>query len=341
MNLEEQLRAIDPRTPSEEAITALRNAARDGETPVFALRAPDAIDVAQETALPVLALTASRTSSPYNLESRGVLVATRLDINLTLAATWHEWKEPLVTGAPRRTPADVVEGFVASLHDNDLRARLPDLPWRPGALLVRAVVRDQITAPCFVTLDGGSTTEDPEVLSYLDWMAAQQPALPLPAPSAAVDFTPDEWTPAVPDQPGITLVLQRVSLAGQGRQLALRGSFNLPVAPHQLIAPAAMDRTLVDASLMARFSITLVFVSHGSDEPAVLPLHLSASDFSPPGPDGRLHARGIFRAELFAHDQTPRMLGRYSVYAFANEHMAGPYPLTLVGEELVPLVPPR
>lgn len=348
MTHESPLSSLDLSHCTVEDIADATRAVLSAQTEGVYFRVQPTVDVtaAPDAPIKVLAVEVSPSDRTMRLPSRGVLTATHLALGRTWAARWEPPRSgPGAGRRPAREPPteedDDPETVVrtATPHQTDLRAQMPDLPARPGTLLVRLHLADQVFGPEFVTFGGG--VDDPEVKAYLDWMATQQPAPALPAPSAAVDNVADEWTPAVPEQPGITLVLQRVSLSGPGRQLALRGSFNLPIAPHQLIAPSAMDRTLLNASLLARLSITLVFVSHGSDEPSVLPLHLDASDFSPPGPDGRLHARGVFRAELFAHTETPRLLGRYSVYAFAHEHMAGPHSLTLVGEELVPLVPPR
>ncbi len=287
--------------------------------------------------IPLVALVACRTDADIPLVARGVLVVTRRQDNLTLADTWSPWKEPSGRRLPP-PPSNLVHGFSVETPRVDLRKRIPTLTWRPGHLLVRAIVHDRVTAPCEVTLDGGPLDADPDVRAYLDWMASQQPPPPLPPRSpVAVDYHPDAQTPEVPAHPGFALDLQKVSLTTPGHSVMLRGSFNLPVQPHERIPTTSPEhRDAEGRTVVARITLTLVVVGHDSPGPAVIPLHLDARAFTIEGRDGPTHAAGVFRLDLLAHPDMPRILQRYSVYAFAYEHMVGPLPLTLLGEQLVP-----
>lgn len=336
MNVEPLFRSLDPRAPSQTRLDEITEQALDAEQPGLLLHAASPVNLQQSDGVPLLALVACRTDARIPLTSRGVLVVTRRQDNLTLADTWSPWKEP--SGRRVSTSDRGKHGFSVQAPRADLRARIPTLTWRPGHLLVRAIVNDRVTAPCEITLDGGPLEADPDVRAYLDWMASQQPLPPLPPRSpVAVDYHPDAQTPEVPSHPGIALDLQKVSLTTPGHALTLRGSFNLPVQPHERIPVTSPEhRDAEGRAVVARVTITLVVVGHDSPGPAVIPLHLDARAFTIEGRDGPTHAAGVFRLDLLAHPDMPRILQRYSVYAFAYEHMVGPLPLTLLGEQLVP-----
>lgn len=342
--LESILSRLDARAPSNDLQDELARAAKAAKTSAFLLRSVDTVDLTSDRGIPLVAFTASRTDEELRLQSVGVLVATRLEDNRTLADTWHVWKEP-VRRSPDAPPPDEEEepaivGFASELHRNDLRARLPDLLWRPGHLIVRAIVGDAVTPPVTIALTGGGLDRDPDVRAYLDWVASQQPPMAAQPPSPiAMDYHRDEWTPEAPAKPGLSLVLQPVSLAREGDSLALRGSYNLPVAPHEKL-PLGPHATIDSEgrTVVARVTISLLLVGHESPEVTVIPLRIDARAFTPTEIDGRSHVAGLFRCDLFQHPDMPRVLQRYSVYAFANEHMAGPLPLTLVSEDLVPVI---
>ena len=239
------------------------SAALDAEESGVLLGAPARVDLRYTDDLPLHALVACTSDAPISLLSRGVIVVTRRDTNSTQSALWSPWKEPPEpspvphTGLADDDTNPVVNSFTVSRLRVDLRKRIPTLTWRPGNLLVRAIVHDRVTAPCEVTLDGGPLDADPDVRAYLDWMASQQPPPPLPPRSpVAVNYHPDAQTPEVPAHPGFALDLQKVSLTTPGHSVTLRGSFNLPVQPHEHIpttSPEHRDaegRTVVALSLI-------------------------------------------------------------------------------------------
>lgn len=346
MSAQELLAALDvARATPDEVRGVVRAALFEGPQTLF--RAPSSVDITASGApsVPMVAIRVARGRPSQLPISQGVVTATHLGLNRTWAALWEARRSsPSVDRSPPPptddsdepvSPCTSAEAFRA-----DLCERIATLPWRPGEVLVRLHLGDVVLGPERVSFGGGSVTSDPDVQAYLNWVASHQgPTVP-PDATPGVTRVADEWTPAPPARSGVELVIQRVALTGEGYELALRGSFNLPLASHQIVAAASIERTLVDSALLARVSITLVFVSHEGRNPAVIELHLDASDVTPRG-DGRMHARGVFHCDLFAFEEAPRSPGRYSVYAFANEHAAGAYPLTLVSEHLVPLVPPR
>jgi hypothetical protein len=310
----------------------------DPRTPVLALSTPPIVDLSTRETVPLLAVSASATDAPINVAGAGVIVAVRLEGNQVVANTWREWKErPKAPVTPPRP--GVLAGFAVTPFRADLRKRLPELPWRPGHLVVRLIVGDRVTDPSRVELSGGAVADDPDVRTYVEWAQSQQgpSGLPLENP-LPMDHHRDEWTPDVPAEPGIALTLQRVSLTREEDQLLLRGSYNLPLRAAELVpagSPGSLDAQ--GRQIAARFNLTLVFVGHDSPGPSVVPLRIEARAFARDLVDGRPCAAGQFRCDLFGHPDMPRVLQRYSVYAFSGEYMTGPFALTLISESLVPL----
>lgn len=331
-------RALDPGAPDERRVDAIVEAALRHEESGLLFGAPSRVDLNRDTSLPLLALVACSTADPIDLHSNGVVVVTRRENNATLAETWSEWRDSGPPSEEAPTDEPVLHSFTVSTYGLDLRERMPSIPWRPGKLLVRVIVGDRVTEPCAVSLDGGSLDADPDVRAYLDWAAMQQPAPPLPPRSPiAVDYRPNAQTPEVPSRPGITLDLQKVSISARGHSLALRGAFNLPVLAHERIPLMSPDRFDAEGrTVVARVTVTLVVVGHDTPGPAVIPLRLDARSFVIEENREPTHAVGVFSLDLLLHPDMARIQQRYSVYAFAYEHMVGPLPLALVSEELIP-----
>lgn len=337
MSTDPILGSIDPWSPSEADLKQAARALRAARVPALAFSAPAHVDLSTRETVPLLAVAASPTDAPIDVAA-GVLVAVRLEGNQVAAATWREWKEEPPVAVPPPRPGEIV-GFVATPFQADLRRRLPALPWRPGHLVVRLLVGDRVTEPERVELSAGAVGEDPDVRTFVEWAQSQQgpSSLPLENP-LPMDHHRDEWTPDVPAEPGIALTLQRVSLAREEDQLLLRGAYNLPMRAAELVPPGSPGS--VDAQgrqIAARFNLALVLVGHDSPGPSVLPLRIEARAFGRDLLDGRPCAAGQFRCDLFGHPDMPRVLQRYSVYAFSGEHMTGPLALTLISEHLVPL----
>lgn len=338
MTTESLLAAVPARDPSEDELDAVVASMLEDRVARFVLRAPDRVDLSREASLPLLAFTANRTDAGLPLKRRGVIVATRLESNTAHAALWSEWKDR--TDIAPNAPPDPDEpvGFEAEPLFADARERLPDLPWRPAHLVVRAVVGDRVTDAARVELTQGAVADDPEVRDYLERMGAQERA-PTPALYPfPMDAQRDELTPEVPIDRGIALAIPRASLTRKGDYLVLRGAYNLPINPDEVIAATAPDAFDAEGNrIVARVVITLLIVGHDSPGPSLITLRVEPRVFANPHADGRMGVAGIFRCELLAHPAMPRVLQRYSLYALSGEQFAGPAPFTLLNEALVPL----
>lgn len=338
MTTDPLLATVDPRSASDGDFAPWFDAAEKAKREALAFVAPERVDLSTEASLPLLALEARPTDSKVGVTSKGVIIATRLEGNVTHAATWKPWKEPVRRPPPEPDGEKARVGFGVGAQRVDLRARMPELAWRPGTLLVRLVVAGEVQDTARVELSAGKLLGDPDVRAYLEWAQSQQP--PLAAESASpmpMDQHRDEWTPEVPATPGIALNLQPVSMVRPGDQVMLRGAYNLPLRRAELVQPDAPRPTDAQGrTVVARVRITLVFVGEDFIEPTVIPLRFDVRHFAPDLPDGRPCAAGQFRCNLLGHPDTPRMLQRYSVFALSGEQMTGPLPLTLISEDLVP-----
>lgn len=339
MTTEALMAAVSARDPSEEALDAIVGAMLDDGVARFVLRAPERVDLAREDSLPLLALTAHRTDAPIELSRLGVVVATRVESNTTWATTWAEWKDLPDPAAPARArDPDELVGFAAAPHFSDLRARMPEMPWRPGHLVLRAIVGDQVTAPARVELAQGAAVDDPAVRAYLEQLSSQQLA---PSPSLRaipMDSQRDEHTPEVPVERGLSLSIPRASLTRKGDYLVLRGAYNLPIRDDEIIPATSPEGFDAEGNrIVARVLLTVVIVGHESPGPSLITLRLEPRVFANPHADGRVGVAGIFRCELFAHPAMSRVLQRYSLYAVSGEQFSGPHPFSLLSEALVPL----
>lgn len=338
MTTDALLAAVPATDPSEDELDAVVASMLEERVARFVLRAPARVDLSREASLPLLAFIAHRTDARLPLKRRGVIVATRLESNTVYAATWSEWKDRKGARLPAPPGPNEPVGFEAEPLFADARERLPDLPWRPAHLVVRAVVGDRVTDAARVELTQGAVADDPEVRDYLERVGAQERA---PSPALhpfPMDAQRDELTPEVPIDRGIALAIPRASLTRKGDYLVLRGAYNLPINPDEVIAATAPDAFDAEGNrIVARVVITLLIVGHDSPGPSLISLRVEPRVFANPHADGRMGVAGIFRCELLAHPAMPRVLQRYSLYALSGEQFAGPAPFTLLNEALVPL----
>lgn len=338
--LDRRLAGLDLYAASPAAIAGVVDAAMKAGQRALAFRVPTSVDLSQRDSLPLLALEASRTDQSYGVARRGVIVVTRVQGNHTEAASWFTPKP-----APRRKPRPADDddegegavGFRALTIDVDLRERFPDLLWRPSTLLVRVITGEEISAPARVELTAGALGDDPDVRTFVEWARANENPLAVATPDLPMDDQRDEWTPAVPDSPGVALALQPVSLARASDRLLLRGAYRLPLRAGELVTPGSPNAFDAEgAPVVARLQIALVLVGERNPAPTVIVLPIAARALSGELVDGRPCAVGQFRCDLFGHPAMPRGLQRYALFAFSGEHAAGPVRLTLISETLVP-----
>ena len=205
---------------------------------------PARVEVGQRASLPlVVARGVSLRGSPGPaFRDHAVLVATRLPSNQTFVGEAFVRKRS--DDSPRRPNPDAPEGVSVAVKDTDVRARLPELPWRPGEVVAWVLYRDQASNGARATLAAGpgDPTREPAVARYL---ADQDVGYPQPVWPPALPGEPyPRWTrgddhPALPAGPGVALSVDRtvkVPLVGKAR-CVLRASVRVPFRRRYLVRP--------------------------------------------------------------------------------------------------------
>jgi hypothetical protein len=304
------------------------------------LDAPRRVDLGLRQTLPAICLRIGpqRALLDVDLGARGFLVGVD---QLSGELRWN------VLGREDKAPEPVLKdvdldafGPSGEVLVVDAREKL-QLPWRPGRLLLYAVVRERITAPCEVELvaDG---FHDEEVARFIDERRrAASPDRVFPAANARRPrYRPLPESPPVPDEVGVAAVVKRVTLLEEQDPLRLYGSFRLRVE--------ALDRTDPARKVLgvppgeqptAIFPITLLVVGSRTKTPRVHRLRVPSYDPAPAeGEEAVLTGHfelGLARAGLIADE--PQTL---FVYVFSRGVGCGPFPIGLVDQAMIDGAPP-
>ncbi|MCC7536349.1 MAG: hypothetical protein IT379_09055 [Deltaproteobacteria bacterium] len=279
-----------------------------------------------------------------SVEDQGAVVAVELLSNRTYA------REPLLqrpervkpTRVPPASPAP--RGLIAQILVTELRERL-GLPWTRGRYLVTALLRDEVSNRLVVEVDRSPVAHrDEEVERYL---AAQRieraPKDAWPTPGDPYPhYRREPAHPPTPSDVGIAMTADRVSVRREGGAVpgsalgrcVVRGSFRLPVLPHEVMPPATA-RSAGDRPT-ALVGIGLVIL--GSEEADPFVLQLRVPSYDPIGPTARV-VTGHFALDLLAMDEMPERAQTYFLYAFSGEEMAGPIRAAILTEDMLPSAP--
>ncbi len=277
---------------------------------------------------------------------RAVVVAVRVDANEALAARAFRWKPIARAQLPPADDDDEVYGdaVVTDFFALALRDRIPELPWREGALRVIVLADDERSNAVDVRLEG---PPEPDV-AVREFVARNRavgyPRAVNPAPDARAgvpSYRLRADSPPVPAYGVALTVPERVEAAPDAR-CVVSGAFALPVLEREIVRPfdAHEDRfgalakagwvDVGDRDARAVVPVTLLVTSERVDEPAVLRLDVPVYDPVAPG-DGGTTVRGHFTVDLFAWPDVPRAPGRYRVWALSGDVLAGPRVIELTG----------
>lgn len=300
---------------------------KEGATGVF-VDGPARVPLDGRTSLPIVGchVVTLREASRLSFDRNAVVVGVHLGDGRARAALVEppRVRDP---SAPRPEPDDEApgEGRVYKMFKLDAHARLPDLPWEKGRIVTTVLLRGQrservtselVTPPPRVWLDP-AVAEAAEKAER----APRGPERVQPKPGGDLPtFRRDARSPAPPAQPGLALVaLRKVPASGQ---LVVRGTFVLPLLPHQMVK----DHPVGDPEARAVVPVTLVLLGEESPGPFVIDLSVPVYELPPEGKP----ARGYFGLDLLKHPaMAHRKRQRYWLWAFSGEAMWGPHEVAI------------
>lgn len=310
-----------------------------------ALVAPTRIDLTEHSELPFALVFVLDEQPEFPATSATAVLVTRLESRTTWCVPLREPRE-----RPARPREDDDGGFqkpgvtVGAAHFN-LRDRIPDLPWRPGTLVMRLVRNGAESNTVTVVLDAGALSNDESARAILDHRRA--PALPeaelLPA-AAEVGWSAE--TPMVPPPDGLVMRVVASDLVSNPPVIFARGSYTVPARQIEIVPPEHPVRSADGRIVVARLPLALVVTGPELLEPVVIRVRLDshllvdADGWRIPLPEGdrRTRMQGQFNLNLGAFWEFPRVPGRYWVRAIVGAFDSGPLPYTVLDANLAPLV---
>jgi hypothetical protein len=318
--VEQKLRAViqDVKHPGKTEIDAGRKLLQSGKQKGIWILAPETMALDHDDEVQVLGwdyYDAKPRGYRY-INSSGVVVATRIESRETVAAlvTWP--KEP-ADSKPSAPPEPIVEDYENLITFRLLlRDRLPDLPWRAGTYLIDVLLDGQESNRIQFQLTPGLSVErDPAIAEYIERQrgTAVGPKTLIPPMVEGRPYPNYRKTPAspmVPQDIGIKLVAERVTVYTPEAQNILRGSFRLPI-------PAGFYRAGDHNSPTAAVPITLVITGNDLVGPFVVPLRTATYDpIDEKSPESIV--TGFFAVDLFALPETSKVVQTYSIWAYSG-----------------------
>lgn len=294
------------------------------------LDGPARVDLASRTTLPLAgwyALT-QRQLDLGTVDQAALLVAACAETGQVLVDTALRPDKTPARRRPRpgRKRADPDASVALSMFDLDARERLPALPWAPGTWTFWLVLRDIVSAPVRVRLDGPPPAPSGSPPPWPD------PAWP--AEGDGVRWRDVADAPAPPASPGIALAADRVLAPTEpGARWMLRAGWRLPVRPQDVAREAKEGEPPppLPPDVKAVVPITLVFTAASTPGPWRVPLRVPCFDLA--GDVGQ----GQLELDLLKVPGAPRAPGdTYFVYAVAGDILAGPAVTALVSEDALP-----
>jgi hypothetical protein len=232
---------------------------------------------------------------------------------------------------PPPSDEDPGEGKLMEMIEADARSQV-GLPWRPGRHAVTLLLQDKV-----------SNTVTLQLVEADVELGAVPPPETLPAPRAwpatgevpwpSYQATPE--SPPLPDAVGINLAGGEVTVGGDDEPCLLRGSFRLPVLPHEHNRPPDRDEGAspegYEPAATAVVGIAIVLTGSDAVGPFMVPLRVP-SYTAYDAEQGDMPVTGYFTVDLLRMPSMPRSPMTYFAYAFSGEAVAGPVPVTLVAK---------
>jgi hypothetical protein len=317
---------VDP-WERRDAIAAQLDRATDQV--VFGAPAEVRLDEGRAT-LPVPVLRGAPNAPQHHIDffHHAVLVATSKRARKTFAATLAPVLTEEFRRAPSATPREP-DGWYTEALVVDARERLA-LPWdEPDTLWLTLLLRDRVLGRATVRLTARVDYRDLEAERFLE--AERQKPRPLPiwprAGRVLPSYERQERSPAVPPEPGIAIVAERVVRSHEPERCVLWGSYRAIIEPRDRVQGPGFE-TLSRQSV-AVVPIALLVLGSKHVTPTIW--HLAVPCLNPlVEHEGGLVAHGYFTLDLQQLANFCLIPQTYFFYAFAGELSAGPAPLAVV-----------
>lgn len=211
----------------------------------------------------------------------------------------------------------------------DLASRL-QLPPASGEYVVSLLCLNEVSNSCRMRVIDSAAFQDEEAEAFLRAYREEQLGPPRIHPEAGAGSTsyhPDSKSPEIPEEIGIALSVQRVTVIRADRPCLVHGSFRLPVPralptvasgpkPHPGTGPQTSDPTAI---------VPIALLLTGSVDPTPLVLNLNVPSYAPlEGSGDEAIATGHFTLDLGAHAPLVHTVQTCFLYAFSGEIMSGP-----------------
>ncbi len=317
---------LDPKMSSQDDIERAGNILREKGFEGILLIAPPKIDVDSGGGLPLLGFDAHGTNDRDGMgfDYSAVLVATELGGGETMANSLrrvHEDARPPKSGI-RQPPGRVMGRF-----SSNARERLPEIPWKPGAVSLVVLLFDQRSNQARVTLASDHVDDDAPGQGANARVMPVFPPLNGEKPSGAdyPSYSKNDGSPPVPAQFAINMSVNPEFRHEADGKCALRGSFFLPVAPGNVVPRDASGKPAVDVGdPAARAVIPIALVIMGNQMPGAFVIRLKVPVYGAfEATAGAEAAAGHFNIDLNAMEDMPKSSQMYTIWAFSGEVIGG------------------
>ena len=306
----------------------------DGGYLGYFVDAPPTADMTTRATLPLIGVRHLTLAEVRDVDFRRCATLVAYDVeggNMHVSRAFP-WKNPEKLAPVKGSDKPVPQGRAADLFKVALRQQLPALARSRGRVLVNLLVLDRSSNRVTIELQGEGATSPGGELRRV-W----------PPEGETAKYSDVADLPPLPAEQNIYLEVPRVVLRGPGPRCEVRGRVRAKVLPRDVVPLPPADPQarsawqppdIGDRRATAVLPLTLVLGQAESLEALALQYMLPVyQDVDPSG--GEVEAE--FCVDLFAHPDMLPVAQTYQVWAYAGEHMIGPYALGVVGEErLVP-----
>lgn len=299
----------------------------------FLIGAPKLMALDRHKTLPVAILRTRKAQGGSPVDFRAMAVLAAWDVEGRRLHARLAFPRPVPAPAISKRPSapsggDSFSGdgtaMVGEASTLDLLARL-NLPTGAGEYVISLVCLNEMANQCATKVIDSAAFQDAAAAEYLRVLRLEELGRPRIRPEAGqghAGYAKQEKSPEIPDEPGIAIMAQRVTVLRADRPCLLHGSFRL-----QAEGPARTDGAKaakpVDGAPTAIVPIGLLLT--GSVDPSPVVVNLEVPSYAPLIRDGgQWYATGYFTLDLCAHAKLTRTVQTYFVYAFSGEVSAGP-----------------